>query len=331
LVPIGAPVIGKGTVYFGSGRGAFDTGKAHLFGVDAGSGNQELKVTLERQVYAPALDSGTAYVPTREKVYAVTLASGNTAWSSGVPEQATDVTLVEDLVVVRVFKQNQGGNSELYALSTGSGQQQWKYAPGEPLSAPTVVNGTIYVGAGKATVTAINADSGDEQWSTSVAEVSESPDPLQPAIEGDQAVFPFVTGATEGMFVGVNLGSRSKAWSKSADSRPKGAALLNGQAFCTFGSGLGSGTNAYDAVSGSQNWSWTFDGPVYSPTVGDDALYVGCGAASGDGKKVVAIDTGSGQNLWSLGTAGSPTELTYADSRLYGKISNEEYYVAISV
>jgi hypothetical protein len=58
-------------------------------------------------------------------------------------------------------------DGKLYAVNADSGDQEWSYSIGSNVRSPTIAGGTVYVGANDNNLHAVDADSGSKQWAYS--------------------------------------------------------------------------------------------------------------------------------------------------------------------
>jgi outer membrane protein assembly factor BamB len=196
-----SPAVVEDTVYVGSDDN-------HLYAVDAASGEETWRFqTREAVASSPAVVNGTVYVGSDgTDVYAVDAASGEGEWTrqTGGGESAAPA-VVDDTVYVWNI------DGTVTALDAATGDRQWvvgtedaastpdgtldagtgvsvdrptTVAPGDaqpPLqasgalrSSPAVANGTVYVQRQSGTVVALDAVTGDRQWSAGMSGTGDS-------------------------------------------------------------------------------------------------------------------------------------------------------------
>ncbi len=151
-----APAVGDGTVYFG------DKTAVHALATADGS----VEWTFEKGATAsPALVDGTLYVSAYDGVYALDAADGSVEWkqTDGYEGPTVDygksVASAPAVADGLVYVCNRDGT--VLALDAASGDVQWRDSV-EGMSAPTVADGTVYVGSG--TVKALDAETGTVRW-----------------------------------------------------------------------------------------------------------------------------------------------------------------------
>lgn len=173
-----------------------------------------------------------------------------------------------------------GGLKVLWSAQDGS----------DPLTAPAVVNGTVFTGDN-----AFNAATGKLLWSS-----ASLGDAISPAVVNGTAYID-----TQGGLCAFAATGGALLWCAGPGNylpdAPSGAAVANGIVY--FGSAVGS-IFAFDAATGAQLWSAPIstDNAASSPAVADGVVYI-----SGDG--LLAFDAKTGAQLWSSSMAGggSPT------------------------
>lgn len=159
--------VADGVVLFGEAtKGSVDN--HYLYAVDAATGELEWQYEMGLNVStSPTVADGTVFVGS-DKVYALDLMTGETEWTYDDEDvDAADgttwygsPTVAGGTVVV-----GEGGNRGVYALDAGSGETEWTF---DDLSyrnftissdsEPTVVDGTVYIGAADGAMYALDGD-----------------------------------------------------------------------------------------------------------------------------------------------------------------------------
>ena len=214
----------------------------------------------------------------------------------------------------------------MYAVDAETGENEWTYSQSGVGTAPTVVEGTVYVGAGgllDGTVYAVDAVTGDQNWAYEASgEIGASP----PTVV-DGTVY-LGTGRlddsdslSDGSLYAVDAEAGEKEWAftEPEDFVTAAPAVVEGTVYAGSDGGR---LYAVDAATGEQEWVFTEPadgagslppGIESSPTVVEGTVYVG----STDGT-VYALDAASGREEWSFtepsGVYASPT---VADGTLY--------------
>jgi len=332
------------TVYVGSAD-------SNVYALDAETGDEQWTFQTDSVVdSSPTVVDGTVYVGSWDNnVYALDAVTGEQQWTF-----TTGANVTSSPTVVNVSAAGDAGgrmvfvgsyDNSVYALDAADGTEQWSVQTDEVRSSPTVVDGTVFVGAfgyNDDDVYALDAVDGSEQWSFPTGfEVGSSPTMYEDTV--------FVGAAADDVYA-LDAGSGSEQWSFQAPSLSS-PTVVDGTVFIgsfdnalyafdaadgipqwTFETGdsigyssptvvdgtvfVGSRDNnlyAVDAEEGSEQWSFQTGDDFYrnrgvesSPTVADGTVFVG----SDDGN-VYALDTGDGSEQWSVQTGdyieSSPT------------------------
>ncbi|OLZ39575.1 hypothetical protein A6E15_00610 [Natrinema saccharevitans] len=234
---------------------------------------------------SPTVVDDTAYVGTPDgDLVAIGLAESavtwrspaTTGWTSLAQQRrtaggVTSPAVADDRVVV-------GTESGIAAFDAADGSSEWTHDTERAVrSAPTVVDGTVYVGG--PTPVALAAEDGAVQWggegaaslSLQGTRVQELP-PMVPSVAvGDERV---VIHESDERLVALDRGDGSRRWAVPLEeveslSRPAGST---------------------GAVQYASSWS--------SPVIADDSVVVGTSAG------VVAVSREDGKGLWRVPTDG---------------------------
>jgi outer membrane protein assembly factor BamB len=161
------PVVAAGTVFFGAGDDA-----TTLYAVNAQDGKL-LWHNPMRVESSLAVANGVLYVGSRNLLYALNPQTGSILWSRPVP------TPFNPLIVNGVIYASSASDG-VYALNASDGTLRWHNAlnptsTGETVT-PVLMNSELYVatvnvgpGPQNATLHALNASNGIEDWNASVA------------------------------------------------------------------------------------------------------------------------------------------------------------------
>jgi outer membrane protein assembly factor BamB/PKD repeat protein len=205
-------------------------------------------------------------------------------------------------------------DDHVYALDAETGEQQWSFETGGKVqSSPTVVNGTVYIGSIEENVYAIDADTGEQQWS----------------FETGHGVFSSPTVVNGTVYVGsddenvyaIDADTGEQQWSfETGFPVTSSPTVVNGTVY------VGSRDDnvyAIDADTGEQQWSFeTGDNVHSSPTVVDGTVYVGS-----EDENVYAIDADTGEQQWSFETGGSgESSPTVVNGTVYVGSDDENVY-----
>lgn len=214
----------------------------------------------------------------------------------------------------------------LYAIDADTGEERWRYGEGlyTPYSAPTVVDGTIYVGYdGTYSLHAIDATTGTTEWTFETGDwVRSAPTVVDGTVyvgSHDEHLYaidaetgekrwrfhaadrvhhgngPTVidgvvyTGTREGPTYAIDAESGDRLWTYEA-AEGGGLTVYDDTVY------LGSNSlHAIDAETGDNVWTYTDADGVSTPTVVDETVYVGTG---GDDRTLAALSTATGEPRW---------------------------------
>lgn len=320
-----SPTVVDGTVYVGSNDGlvhAVSTDGTEQWQFDAG----------DAVFAAPTVVDGTVFVGSRygpgDDLYALDAASGEEIW--GVEHLGWYVTASPGFHDGTILVGTNDGT--LYGVAANTGDEQWSADLNGPMvTNPCIVDGTAYFGRTDNAVTAVDVASGDEHWTTSVATTPTSPtvadgtvfvgegrafeDDVSPAFVALDAAsgeeiwsderpeyVPAAPTSYEGdVYASFNIpleadlralreSNGEQQWSFDSLGYVNGAPTVAGRQLY-FGDFSGR-VYGLSLADGSEQWRFETDDVVDSaPIVVDGTLYVG----SDDGK-LYALDTGHGES-----------------------------------
>ncbi len=205
-----------------------------------------------------------------------------------------------------------GNNSYETKLSTstvGNLALYWHAVASWSISAPVVVNGTVYVYNRIGKLEARNATNGNSLWQYPVAPTSDDFYLASPAVAngivyiGDGAGVLWAVKASDGTFV----------WKYATNSQYTMAPTVsNGVVYVTENPSTPSYTYALDAATGSLLWKYQVGySEGVKPAVSGNRVYTG-----GD-LGLVALDAKAGTPVWKGHPLGSPLDLAVHDGRVY--------------
>lgn len=245
------------------------------------------------------------------------------------------------------------------APGSKSGTERWSCRTGGPVrSAPTVVDGTVYVGSDDGSLYAVDAATGRQKWCSPLnAGVVRS----APAVEGDLVyvtaarcvyALDIRTGRVHWEFHGIGeaattvgssgdcvyFGSSGTLYTLDAKAGTKqwliaGYGLTSYQWVVLAGpvaivGNAGTHVHAFDAGKRRQVWGARVPhGPVSGPSaLSDGLLYLGS-----EGGELVALDTSKGRKKWRYDTRGAiQSAPTVADGTVYVGNDDDRLYAVDS-
>lgn len=185
--------------------------------------------------------------------------------------------------------------SQVYAISTKSGSEVWRYPDDERSDAgrgitffapPAVIGDLVIVGDYKSSVHAIDADDGREAWL-----YMEPRDKFvgQAAFSNDLVFIPSADYHIYALDLNGNMQFR-------VETEKSNWASLAANGSTVYAPSMDHFVYAFDASSGDISWKTDVDGAVAAaPTLEDGILYVAT-----LNKEVLALDTADGSILWRV-------------------------------
>ena len=256
-----------------------------------------LPITRRREIRL-AKDEGTGspiavarnilLVEGEHRLIALDLRSGKLRWTFAENGQYISPAIAGDTVFIRAEADNQG---QVFALDVRTGAQRWSFTPrrlssaatgfwGGHLTSPVVVDGSVFIGAGKE-LYALDAATGAIRWEYGAAEYLSSS-----ATVGDKYVF--ISDTTH--LHAIDRQTGVLAWKAPTDFAIYFAPVVAEQTvFVTNGDQA----MALNAADGTTRWQTGIDGQALIP-VGVQAgrLFVKSTAA------LFALDLVDGRELW---------------------------------
>lgn len=172
----------------------------------------------------------------------------------------------------------------VYALDAASGDEEWTYDVGEPVQGtPAVDDGAIYA-CGQNTAFRLSSD-GSEEWSVELGVITHPP-----TIVGDTLFVP-----THGTLYALDPESGEERW--SAPNRSYAPAIADAAALTFRSEDDTDYAVALDAETGEESWTYEWEGggtlSLVSPSTGAGSVFFGTG-----GREVLALDTETGEEAW---------------------------------
>ncbi|WP_136716904.1 outer membrane protein assembly factor BamB family protein [Halorientalis salina] len=329
-----SPAVAAGTVYVGSDG-------TEVYAVDAATGEGEwTRQTGGGESASPAVVDGTVYVWNIDgTVTALDAATGDRQWAVGTDEMTAtpDGNLDAGTGV--------SGGDRSVAVATGDAQPALQVS-GALRSSPAVANGTVYVQRQRGTVVALDAVTGDRQWSAGMSGTDDA------AATGNGGITAQASAADDQP--GSSAGTRSAVQVRG--SVASSLAVANGTVYAGSPDGT---VAALDATTGDQQWSVQTGGLSASSS---DGIYTelstaqtvspmslslavvgvsgGAGGSSDTsdggtvyvgslGGRVYALDAATGDRQWQSETSGQGgSSLTVVDGYVF--VNGSEGLVAVA-
>ncbi len=249
----------------------------------------------------PVYAGSTLHVPNGEgRIVALDGATGATRWTSAVLGQFTSVPLVTPDAV---YVGSESGH--VRALDPATGAVLWSFAADHwVVGSPALHEGTLYFGTEGGTFYAVDAVTHAERWRFR----GNAPTHASPVLAGG-AVFFYASAR----LYALDAATGAERWHRDLEAGNWLALTYSDGRL--FAAGAGGNLFALDPDDGDVLWQvtpppnvsgWSFLGAL------NGMLF-----ASNDAREVVAFEQATGRRLWTLPTAGIPTEPMIADAALY--------------
>jgi len=189
----------------------------------------------------------------------------------------------------------------VYVVTTATGAAVGSTTVGGLPTAPTVFNGTIYVGADNDTLTSLSEQTGAVNWSDTLA----GPVHATPSLDPTTGVL--VDGDDSGAITAFNSATGSVLWTAATKGPVTAAPTLGtpsgGSPTVYVGSSDGN-LYALNEATGAKVWTYSVGSPITTAAVFDPVLkFIYVGAANGT---LYAIDTAGGYLEWTSVPQRSP-------------------------
>ncbi len=279
--------------------------------VNSGGCNDDFQTDLDAAEY-----DDTVFFNSAGTLYAVN-ADGDLVWKKSLadPSSGTPAIVNDTLYIGENIQDVNAGY--LVALDTATGERRWRtkipyYVPRYSV-APTVADGTVYIGSNK--LVAIDTNSGSVTWEqTDVSPVGGYP----PAVANGLVYLLDTPARNPDRVSALSVSDGSKTWDFTYNPGRAAPVVANGYVYL---GGVGE-LFARNASDGSSVWHTTLGsgsnamGPM---GVADGTLYVGF-------DDLYAVNTATGEVQWSRNLAGSTAHGgLVADGVVYAS-SNGVYY-----
>jgi outer membrane protein assembly factor BamB len=235
---------------------------------------------------------------------------GSTQWTDTIPDVTGSPAVVDSTCYLATRDEDNG----VYAY-TLDGTQQWRTAiDGECYTAPCADSGGVYVGLTDGRITALDATTGDRQWSKQIA----TPDECCPDIQGTPTVADgrlYVPGITEEL-VAADTADGTVLWRTTVVDEDYGNAIPSPAvtAETAYVNTHHGGLVAIEIADGSIRWRSAENGDNQPPAAGDGGVVVP------RSDSVVAYEMSDSQ-AWTI-------EITVPDIGMAGYIMDTEIALA---
>ena len=166
-----SPAVVNGVVYVGS-----FIGDGNVYALNASTGAKLWSYATGNSVTSsPAVANGVVYVGSDDgNMYALNASTGAKLWSYATGTVASSPAAANGVVYVGADSNNGGAN--VYALNASTGAKLWSYATANSVEgSPAVANGVVYFSSEDFNVYALNASTGAKLWSYAVGNNTSAP------------------------------------------------------------------------------------------------------------------------------------------------------------
>jgi outer membrane protein assembly factor BamB len=284
------PVPAEGRLFVGDDSGV-------LAALDESSGDVLWELDLGSPIRAsPAIGGALVFAGTDAgELVAARAADGGVAWRRALQ----DGTLLASLLVVKdtLFAGSEGGT--IFALELDTGVERWSMpVSGAVTRGPAFGDGVLYVGAAGGRFSAIDVESQAVGWATELG-----PGEVGTPTVGDGLVY-----AGRGLrapdvahdLVALDIDDGSVVWSfeSPAGQQVHMGGLAGGLVFAASEDG---NLYALDATTGAAAWTASIGERLTTPVaIVDDVVYL-----SAEPRAVLAVNAGSGRELWRVPVVGN--------------------------
>ena len=196
-------------------------------------------------------------------------------------------------------------------------REKWRFKTDDIIrSSPTIVDGTVFFGSWDSNIYALDAESGDEQWTFSTDPFLNS---TSPTVIGGTLFF----GSWDSHIYAIDAETGDKQWMFETGGPVRSSPTVVDDT--VFVGSNDAKLYALDADSGDKQWTFEIsEAVISSPTVVDSIVFVG-----GYDGNVYALDARTGNKQWVFETddyvVSSPT---IADGTVFiGSVDNNLYAV----
>lgn len=180
------------------------------------------------------------------------------------------------------------GDGNLHAIDAATGATIWTFTAASPISSsPAVVDGLVYVGGEDGTLYTLNAADGSEAWTFPGTRSSAS-------VVVDAGVV--YTGSDDGFLYAIDAATGTQRWSSAlGESASRSPAIAGGIVYMGSADGV---LHAVDSVTGEERWTFQADGGGLMATTAIANGVVYQGVFDGDANAAYALDAVTGDVLW---------------------------------
>jgi outer membrane protein assembly factor BamB len=179
------------------------------------------------------------------------------------------------------------GDGGVYAYDTDTGEQVWVFQGSSPIqSSPAVQSGVVYAGSEDGTLYALNAADGSELWSFPGARADAAPVVVGNAL---------YTGSGDGFLYALDTATGEEFWRAPLnEAASRSPAVADGVVYIGSADGV---LHTFDAETGEPGWARQLEGAnVATTAIADGIVYQN--TFGGDVNHAYALHVPTGAELW---------------------------------
>lgn len=260
-----SPTVGDGRIVVGAIADPEAT-SARFVSLDAADGTIEWTVEVGRYAEsAPAVVDGFVYTAADPGVLCLDAATGDREWlfdtAAVVEDQSTD-TVHGAVAVADGTVVAATSSGNVHAVDAESGERQWTVRTGGGIqSGPVIVDGTVYAANYTGTVLALDVATGERLWTAETDARVETP----LAATGDTVY----AADADGVAYAFAAADGAERWARELPGDAAGAPVRTDDAVLV-GTARPGGVVALDADSGERRWEFPTDAAVGAPVLAFD-------------------------------------------------------------
>lgn len=228
----------------------------------------------------PVVSQGTVYVGVGNRLLAIDAATGSADWTFEASSQLQLSPAVGPNGVYATTADNR-----IVAVAKDDGRESWSLGLDGKPGAPTLKNGSVYVGSDTGKLYSLSADSGTLEWKTAKG----GPNPA--ASDG----WVFVNHDTS--LVAYDAESGTEKWEYSTDARMLPPAVSGNRVFAQTGT-ANTILACLSKTGGVEQWKWEHERmSKFPPAVGNGYVVTGIS------ERLLAFDASTGEKQWTYEVA----------------------------
>ncbi|MEJ7900843.1 MAG: PQQ-binding-like beta-propeller repeat protein, partial [Thermomicrobiales bacterium] len=179
------------------------------------------------------------------------------------------------------------GDGGVYALDTATGETHWIFTGSSPVSSsPAVHNDVVYIGSGDGTLYALNATDGTVVWTFPGAAANAAVTILNGVV---------YTGSSEGYLYALQATTGEEYWRAPLnEAASRSPAISGGVVYMGSVDGV---LHTFNAITGEPGWALQLEGGVLATTVISGGV-VYQNTFEGDVNHAYALDAATSEELW---------------------------------